>query len=359
MNLKERFANAVLGKETDRLPHSDIMIHDKLIAAITHEELPGDDGNALAKWMFEPISDANFQRHVKARKFLELGHVVVFPIETTTDAGVSEHGNPLIKDVWGGIQECTPASTVIIKDPINSVEELESYEFPDIEDFDYHNVDVWVKEGSFYVVPQIDFGYFKASELLGFERYMNFVVTEEERMHRFLKRLLEFQIKLADKLISHGVDAIELGDDVAFNNGPFMSPEFLQMYDFDYMGQIVDHIHSKGLPVILHSCGNMNAVIERIIDTKVDVLHALQPSAHNDIYEYKEKYGDKIVLMGNVDINYLMTEGSPVEIGATVDEMAEKLWYDKKGFILSTCNMLNMDQPVENVLSLHMRAQKY
>jgi uroporphyrinogen decarboxylase len=335
------------------------MIHDVLVAKITGRDIPGDEDNALFKWMSEPISKENLQRHIDARKFLGIGHVIVFPIETFQDIGKSEHGNPLVRDIWGAVLERTKESTVIVRKPVETAEELDSYEFPDIDAFDFHNVTAWVNAGDFFVMPQIDTGYFKAHQLMGFEEYMNYLFTEPERIHSFMKRFTEFQKRLADKLVSLGVDGINLSDDVAFNSGPFISPKHLQEFDFDYTAQVADHIHAKGLPVMVHSCGNVNSVIERIIDLGADALHALQPSAHNDIFEYKEKYGDKICLIGNMDINYLLPNGSPCDIAGVIDEMARKLFYDKTGFVLSTCNMLNIDVPVENAISMHLYAEKF
>jgi len=70
MSHKERFYNALMLKEVDRLPHGEQMIHDSLVAKIVKLDLPGDEGNALAKWMSEPMTDENFMRHKKARGFL-------------------------------------------------------------------------------------------------------------------------------------------------------------------------------------------------------------------------------------------------------------------------------------------------
>jgi uroporphyrinogen decarboxylase len=264
-----------------------------------------------------------------------------------------------VQDIWGAVLERTSESTVIVRKPIETSEELDSYEFPDIDAFDFHNVTAWVNAGGFFVMPQIDTGYFKVHQLVGFEEYMNYLYDEPERIHRFMKRFVVFQEKMVDKLVSLGVDGINLSDDVAFNSGPFISPKHLQEFDFDYLAQVADYIHAKGLPVMVHSCGNVNTVIERIIDTGVDALHALQPSAHNDIFEYKKKYGDSICLIGNLDINYLLPGGSPVDIANVIDEMVEKLFYDKTGFVLSTCNMLNIDVPVENAIAMHLYAEKY
>ncbi len=359
MEHKERFARALRLETLDRMPHSEQMIHDSLVAKITRQSLPDDDGNALFKWMNMPMTDENFSRHVAARKFMDFDHVQVFPMEPFCDCGTSAHGNRLVRDVWGATLELTDESTIIIQKPIEDVRQAPSYEFPAIEAFGFENIRRWVEEDSFFVAPQVDTGYFKIHQLVGFEEYMEGIYTYPNQIHALMKKFVDFQIALIDKLIDMGADGIWLSDDHAYNSGPFIAPHMLEEFDFSYMKQVVNHIHSRRRPVVLHSCGNLNQTIELLIATGVDGLHAIQPSAHNDIYAYKKKYGDKLCLIGNLDINYLLPEGSPAQIRAKVEEMAQNLFYDKKGFVLSTCNLLNLDVPVENAITMHLTASAF
>jgi uroporphyrinogen decarboxylase len=109
-----------------------------------------------------------------------------------------------------------------------------------------------------------------------------------------------------------------------------------------------------------HSCGNIGETLPMIIDTGVSSLHAIQPSAGNDIRAFKREYGKDLCLIGNFDMDYLMPRGSVLEIDTKVKEMIAALWEkDRTGRILSTCNMLNNDQLIENALALHSCAEKY
>ncbi len=359
MNHKERFINALLLKEVDKLPHGEQMIHDMLVALIVDKHLPGDDGNALSKWMFDPITEENFKRHLNARKFLGFDWVQVFPREPVTDIGTDKEGHRLVRDVWGGEQIETPHSSTIIKNPINSPEQMKSYKFPEIDSFDYSNIETWLKKSDLCVAVQIDTGYFKVSQLTGFEEYCVYLYANKSELHCMMEKFTDFQIRLADRLIDLGIDVIWLSDDHAFNSGPFIDPQLLLEFDFKYMKRIVDHIHGRGVPVVLHSCGNLNKTIEMIIDTGVNGLHAVQPSAGNDLYAYKKLYGKKLCFLGNLDINELLPHGSPYEVSMKVKEMVENMFYDRTGFILSTCNLLNEDTPVENAIAMHLSAEKF
>lgn len=359
MNHKERFVKALQLQQVDKLPHGDQMIHDKLVAQIVKQELPGDDANALAKWMNEPMSEENFLRHKKAREFLGFDWCQVFPMESVKDIGKTKEGHMIFKDVWGTVQAVSQDDSHIMEKPIKSEEEIEKYNFPKVSDFGFGNIKRWIDDGSFAVAAQLDNGYFKVNQLTGFEEYMFYINYNKKEMHKLMEKFTEFEIAMADHLIDMGVDVIWLGNDFCYNSGPFISPEALYEFDFQYMKQLVNHVHKRGLPVVLHCCGNINKTVEQMIATGVNAIHALQPAAHNDIYALKKKYGKDVCFIGNMDINELMPKGSPYEIDLKVKEMVDKLFYDRTGWVLSTCNLLSVDTPVENAITMHLAAEKY
>lgn len=359
MTHKQRFINSLLLKEVDKLPHGDQMIHDELVAKIVGKSLQGDDGNALYNWVFNPISDDNFIRHKKAREFLSFDWVQVFPREPLIEIGETGTGYKMYKDIWGAVLKVSPESFEFAEKPIKAETEIIKYEFPDINIINFDNILKWVQDGQFAVAAQIDTGFFKINQLTGFEEYMYYINYSKCEMHTLMEKFIDYEMRLADRLIDLGIDVIWLGNDFAFNSGPFISPEMLYEFDFKYMQILVEHIHKRGVPVVLHCCGNINQTIELIISTGINAIHALQPSAHNDIYEYKRKYGKDVCFIGNMDINELLTLGSPYEIDQKVKELVEHLFNNRTGWVMSTCNLLNLDIPVENAIAMHLAAEKY
>jgi uroporphyrinogen decarboxylase len=177
-------------------------------------------------------------------------------------------------------------------------------------------------------------------------------------MERSLQVLTEFQISLAHEAVARGADCIWLSDDHAGVDAPFLSPDMLWDLDFRFQKRIVDEVHRLGKPCVMHSCGNLNKTIEGMIATGVDGIMGFQPTANNDISSYKKKYGDRIVLIGNICVTRLMPRGTPWEIDQEVKKLVEKIGYGG-GFVLSTCNSLLKDEPIANVLAMHLGAEKY
>jgi len=98
---------------------------------------------------------------------------------------------------------------------------------------------------------------------------------------------------------------LRMGDDMGFRMGTFVSPMHLRKYVFPWQRRCVQLAHRHGKPFILHSCGNLERVMEDIIDyVGVDAKHSFE-DAIMPVTEVKKKYGDKIAILGGVDVDKL------------------------------------------------------
>ena len=100
-----------------------------------------------------------------------------------------------------------------------------------------------------------------------------------------------------------------------------------------------------------NSDGYLHDVLQDIVDCGFDAIQSLQPSAGLDIGRVKKEFGDKLCLIGNVDLNYLLPFGTPDEVTAEVKKLAETA--GPEGFILSTCNILTDAVKVENAKAMY------
>jgi uroporphyrinogen decarboxylase len=53
--------------------------------------------------------------------------------------------------------------------------------------------------------------------------------------------------------------------------------------------------------VVLHSCGNIREAMPMIVECGFDGLNPMEVAAGNNILEYAEKYGDRLVFVGGFD----------------------------------------------------------
>ena len=73
--------------------------------------------------------------------------------------------------------------------------------------------------------------------------------------------------------------------------------------------------------------------------------------------EIKEKYGDKLCLWGNIDLDHVMCFGTPEEVKADVRRTID-IASPGGGFILSTCNTMVDIIPTENIIAMMEEAEK-
>ncbi len=359
MNHKERMLT-VLFKEglPDKVPHGDVMVDPIVVDKLLKKEAILKENNFLVYWMTENFSDEFFERQLKIRELLSFDYAHVFPREPLETVRKDDRGREIKRNIWGAEFIVTPKTTEFIKSPIPDIGLLGNYKFPEVEDFIFDNLEKWVNKSDLFVVCQIDTGYFQVSNLIGLKEYMFGIYDNRKEIKLFTERLVELQKKIARAAIKKGADCIWLSNDYSFNCGTFIPPELIWELDFQYEKRIVDEVHRLGKPVVLHSCGNQNEVMDLIVDLGVDGLHSIQPAAQNDIISYKKRYGNKLTFLGNVDINKLLPLGSCYEIDRQVRYLIEKIGYDGK-FVLSTCNAIMEDTPPENAVMLHLAVEKY
>jgi len=118
----------------------------------------------------------------------------------------------------------------------------------------------------------------------------------------------------------------------------------------------VEAAHKKGLKFIKHTDGNINLLLDDLANI-VDGLHSLDPSAGVDIGEVKAKYGDKLVLMGNVAVDSLARK-SEKEVVEETKECIRRA-SPGGGHFLSSSNSWFTDAKLENCLAQVKTGRKY
>jgi uroporphyrinogen decarboxylase len=102
-----------------------------------------------------------------------------------------------------------------------------------------------------------------------------------------------------------GVGVIWHGDDLGYKTATLLSPDHLRRFVFPWFKKFAGVARSHGLPFWYHCCGNKDEIMEDLIeDVGIDAIHAFEDSC-SPVMSYKERYGDRIGLIGGVDIDKL------------------------------------------------------
>jgi hypothetical protein len=177
----------------------------------------------------------------------------------------------------------------------------------------------------------------------------------------FVKRLLaaatDRAIEVALTLVDAGVDAIVMDTDYCHQTGPWISPSHFEELVLPLLKKQVDAIHSAGAYAIKHTDGNTWPILDMLIESGIDGLHGIQPSAGMDLAELKEKAGSKLALLGAVEGSYLINN-QPDEIRKLVHEQIMTAGAGG-GYVLTTANSVQLGVPPENYLAMLDALKEY
>lgn len=110
-------------------------------------------------------------------------------------------------------------------------------------------------------------------------------------------------------------------------------------------------------PWIQHSDGNLFPILDGLITLGMNGIHPVQPAAM-DINRLKREYGDKLCIIGNIDLDYTLPNGTEEEVEAEVRDRIEKIGKGG-GYMISSANSITDYCKTENVLAMARAIRKY
>lgn len=146
-----------------------------------------------------------------------------------------------------------------------------------------------------------------------------------------------------------GVGALLLGEDMGFKTATMLSPATMRELVFPWHRRIVGAAHAAGKPIILHSCGNLRAILDDILATGWDAKHSYE-DVIQPIAQAKELYGDRMAVLGGIDVD-LLARGSEEAIRARVREVIRRC-APGGGYALGAGNSIANYIPVRSYLAM-------
>ena len=102
-------------------------------------------------------------------------------------------------------------------------------------------------------------------------------------------------------------------DDWGFKTQTMLSPKQMRRFVFPWHERIVACAHQAGKPAVLHSCGNLAAVMDDVIDGMgYDGKHSYEDAICR-VEEAFARWGSRIAILGGIDLDYLC-RAKPVQI---------------------------------------------
>ena len=131
------------------------------------------------------------------------------------------------------------------------------------------------------------------------------MIEDPDWFRDMVETTTELVLRVAKLIIEdagYTFDVAFLFNDMAYRNGPLFSPKLYRDLIMPFDRALCDYFHSKGMPVIYHTDGDVRLLIPYLIEAGIDCLQPLEAKANMDVRELKKQYGDRLAFMGNIDV---------------------------------------------------------
>lgn len=100
-------------------------------------------------------------------------------------------------------------------------------------------------------------------------------------------------------------DGVWFYEDMGFKQRPFISLDMYREIIQPGHAAVIDFVKSKGLPVVMHSCGYVAPLVPGMIESGVDCLQVIEVKAGMDLLALYRDFGERLSFMGGLDVRTL------------------------------------------------------
>ena len=186
----------------------------------------------------------------------------------------------------------------------------------------------------------------------GTTEFMIDLVEQPEWAHKLIDRctrLIIDWLKAQRAAMGDTVEGLFLLDDIV----GFINEEHYQEFAHPYLKRICDAF-PKDWVKIYHNDANVTACLDHLPDCGFNVLNW---GKQTDIAEVKQRVGDRMCLMGNVNPLEIGVQGTREEVRAATLEVLEKS--GGEGIILSVGGGTSPGMPRENILAMLQALEEF
>ena len=333
MNSRERVAAALRCEQPDRVPYCELGI-DRALAQKLMGWGPGTNQAANLETMPYTVQEARaLAAHLKLDNLTYVLRAPVYAEKVPGMDGRLFYGNGLLT---------SRAALPLLQLPDPHDESL------------YAGIPPFLAERGDYSTWFVTrMGIFATMLGMGTEAFSVALFEDRDLIEEILDRYVDWACVVAEHACRMGFDAYVTTDDMAFKTTTFFSPKVFRELVMPRYRRLREAVT---LPWIIHSDGNMLPFMDDLVSLGIAGFHPNEKGAQ-DPRVTKQRYGDRLCVLGNVDLN-LLGMATPEE----VDEEVRSLIRDVGpggGYIVTSGNSLAGYLIPENVLALSRAVQKY
>lgn len=183
--------------------------------------------------------------------------------------------------------------------------------------------------------------------LQGAESFYINVYDQPDLLEAIYDKVATLTFGLFERVIAHpAVGAVFHPDDMAGTAGLLVDAAHFRAHVFPWYAKMGRICRQLGKPMLFHSDGNLWPLFDDIIDAGFAGLHPIDPKAL-DINAVHDAYGDRLALLGNIDMDFPLSRGTPDDVERLVAERIARL-APGGGYALSSGNSVAEYIPLAN-----------
>lgn len=338
MNSYERVIATLNGEIPDRVPTFELMIDPKVIKGIIGTESYFDLCDEL------DIDIAMSQTPSKMYR-----EEMVDPVKQ------------IVRNEWGVLRqyngEVVPHP---LHGPIETLEDAMKYVAPDpLEDwrFDYLRELVKRFKGKRFIGFHLHDGFNYSYYLTSMQDMMINLIEEPELIQKLVDISIEHNMKLAEKALDIGADAILSGDDYGSKTSLLVSKHHFQEFFFPGLKKISDYVTGRGAYMLKHCCGSITPIVGDMVDMGIRMLHPLDENSGVNQIELKKQYPN-LTIVGAVDCDAPLTTYTPAEVEEYVKGILATHAPGGR-YICATSNSVHSSAKPENFVAMQKAVHKW
>jgi len=206
----------------------------------------------------------------------------------------------------------------------------------------------------------------------GYENYYEALVLYPESMDKLFRCAAESARCCNEAFVRAMQDDepapfVYIGQDICDNAGPMVSPRLLDDIYFPHMRHCLAPLNDAGVKKIWHSDGNINPIIDRLLEAGINGFQGLQEDRYlpehqrvhlEGLATRTDKWGDPLILYGSVSVRDVLPHGSVADVKREVERCTDAC-RGRSGFFLGPTSTVGPDIPVENIIALYEHGREY
>jgi uroporphyrinogen decarboxylase len=258
-------------------------------------------------------------------------------------------------DWWGVGFDTKEEGYFAALSPLAGIDDLNTFSWPDPDDPQLlSGAEETIKKygDAYFITPNFGFVLFeRAWTLRGFEQFFMDMAVDPDFTHNLLDRITEIQLKLIHRYLDLGVDGGYFGDDYGAQKNLLFSPVMWREYIKPRLAKLFAPFRERGLPVIMHSDGQIQKIIPDLLEIGLTTLNPVQPEVLDHDW-LRENFAGDLAFYGGISTQTVLPYGSTLAVQEAVASCVEKLSPTGTGLLIAPSHRMLTDIPMANISAM-------